>query len=661
MPRFYANADGAVLTTQAPSPIPSTAYRRGGLAFTPDGALYTVGGFGISAEGYGASPSASAAVNAAAIQAALTAANAAGGGTVTLTTAGTYLINATLVMYSNTRFVGSPNVIIKQADSTNLAQFVTESYSTRATTTTVTITWSSGITASVAWTGHGLSAGDYVWVQGAAQGVYNQVFLVGTVTDANNFVVALPYLPTTAATGTIVAKKCTANFSIGGGFTVDHNYINNTGATGLDRMCVVLGIAANFSVDGIRTTNIDKYGILVGGVADYQIQNMYADGPQGASSSESIKTYGPARNGFIHNVYAVTTDDGMSIQPKEADGFSVYRFTFGDVFNLHVDTVHLQSGAGGQALGIYCSDNELCDNITLENVDAIGTAASSHNGIALKYGNAFSTGTLGRITINNVRPRENSSTNFAINASCNIRQLTIQGATYLPTTLAAQNLFRNTAGTIQQLNFDGLVIDNTSWPNTPLYLINISSTVSQLNIRNVLFNGNATNGRLLSVGASVDQITIDSLNMTSGGMICVIQASLAITTAMTIRNSRVKSIATGVQVNSACQINLEGNVFDTVSQSVIRGNAAVACIVRSSGDNRFVSAPFFTNGSTTTLDVYGFDLTVDVGATGVNRTAGTHCFFVGTRGTLVTNNAVICDATGAANSWKQISNTGNAF
>lgn len=41
MPRLYADANGAVQVTRAPgSAIPSTAYRKGGLAFTPDGALY---------------------------------------------------------------------------------------------------------------------------------------------------------------------------------------------------------------------------------------------------------------------------------------------------------------------------------------------------------------------------------------------------------------------------------------------------------------------------------------------------------------------------------------------------------------------------------------------------------------------------------------------
>jgi len=623
--------------------------------------LDSVAPFKVDAEAYGATPGASAALNTTAIQAALTAANTAGGGIVSLMTPGVYEISAALVIYSNTRFQGAPGVTLKQASGTNLAQFVTEAFSTRATTTPITIAWSSGLTASVTWTAHGLSVGDYFWVQGAVQGVYNQVFVVQAITDANTVVIVLPYLPTTTATGTILAKKCTSNFWIGGGFTIDHNYINNTSATGLNRMCVVAGVAANFHIDGLRAVNLDKYGILVGGVADYQIQNFYADGPQGSSSSESIKTYGPARNGFVHNVYAVTTDDGMSIQPKEADAFSVYRFTFGDVFNIHIDTVHLESSAGAECLGIYCSDNELCDNIVLQNLDLASAATSSHNGIAIKYGTAFSTGTIGRVVISDARVRETSATNFAINTSCNIRQLTIRNASFLEGTLANQNFFKNTGGTIQQLNFDGIVLDDTNWPNTPLYLINLSAAVSQVNIKNVLFNGNATNARMLSIGASVDQITVDGLDLISGGMFCVIQGSLSTAPVLTLRNSRVKSIATGIQVNSAAEIHLEGNLFDTVSQSVVRGNAAVACVLKSSGDNKFVSAPVFTNGSTTTLDVYGFDLTVDVGATGVNRTAGAYCFFVGARGTLVTNNSVICDATGAANSWKQISNTANAF
>lgn len=42
MTRYYTNSEGAVLTTEAPGGVvPSTAYKRGGLSFTPDGALYT--------------------------------------------------------------------------------------------------------------------------------------------------------------------------------------------------------------------------------------------------------------------------------------------------------------------------------------------------------------------------------------------------------------------------------------------------------------------------------------------------------------------------------------------------------------------------------------------------------------------------------------------
>ena len=144
----------------------------------------------------GSDPAFSAAVNTAAIQAALDV-----GGEIRMTTPGTYNIAGPLKIGSNTSLRLANGVILKTSGATdNLLQ--SKAYS--AAKTSVTLTWAAGtggVTASmcsVAWTGHGLVEGDYVWITGVNQSQYLGVFRITTRTDADNFVVSLQRAPTTS-------------------------------------------------------------------------------------------------------------------------------------------------------------------------------------------------------------------------------------------------------------------------------------------------------------------------------------------------------------------------------------------------------------------------------------------------------------------------------
>ena len=142
----------------------------------------------------------------------------ANAGQISLTPSGTYLVNDTLTIQSNTFLYLAPGVTLKQAPNTNTRMLVTKGYNDLvAGGTTVTITWSAGLIATVNWTAHGLTNKDFVVIKDAAQGEFNNIFPVFTVTDANSFTVFLTRLPTTTATGTIKAIKCTTDFWIGGG------------------------------------------------------------------------------------------------------------------------------------------------------------------------------------------------------------------------------------------------------------------------------------------------------------------------------------------------------------------------------------------------------------------------------------------------------------
>ena len=179
--RNFANASGGV-------------FYNGAVPYDSTGAILVNSGLAISAEGYGALPSATGAANYTAIQAALNAANAAGGGVVTLMTAGTYSMAGKLVIYSNTDFVCSDGVVIQSTAGTNLSMITNSALA--AATSNITLTWSSGTALQINWTAHGRSVGDYVSVAGATPVAFNGVFRVKTVTDANTIQVDMYRDPT---------------------------------------------------------------------------------------------------------------------------------------------------------------------------------------------------------------------------------------------------------------------------------------------------------------------------------------------------------------------------------------------------------------------------------------------------------------------------------
>lgn len=151
----------------------------------------------------GVSPSNTASENTAALQAALDV-----GGVVTLEGAGTYLINDTLFLPSNTHLRLGKNTEIKQASGVHKNQFRNKNFGEQDGTTWIGISsiTASGTTATVTTTAaHGLTTGEHVNVLGALQKYYNNVHKI-TVTGANTFTYSLDvysgYTYTTPATFT---------------------------------------------------------------------------------------------------------------------------------------------------------------------------------------------------------------------------------------------------------------------------------------------------------------------------------------------------------------------------------------------------------------------------------------------------------------------------
>ena len=316
----------------------------------------------------------------AAIQEALTSCYDNGGGTVTLTEPGDYYINSRLVIYSDTRFVLGRGVKIVQYSGTNKSMLVTDAYA-NGTSTSVSLAWTAGPLITVTWTAHGFVRGDYCVISGVAdtKPQYNSIFKIHSVTDANTFTVYAPRSPVASATGTPVGWRVTRNISIRN-ITFDYDYANNTGNASIANVCgVFMGRAAQFTIENVTVLNGNKYAFHVGAAMDYSIKNCSGYGPASGATAgmECLKHYGPSRNGHIENLRGRTTDDGTTVQPAEDSAFSAYRWSFGDIFNLTFNGVHIDSTGAQGIAGVYCDDNYIADQIYFKNVNGVNSASSN--------------------------------------------------------------------------------------------------------------------------------------------------------------------------------------------------------------------------------------------------------------------------------------------
>lgn len=287
--------------------------------------LYVGDGVGLApVNGLYLSASNTAAQNQTLIQSALDSA-----GAVNLLGSGVVNLTGTLFIKSDTRLTIDNSLELK-APSTP-SGLVLDSSIISAVKSSVTIAWTSGLTATVTWVGHGLSSGDPVWIVGAAQYQFLGVFAVESVTNVNTVTIKLNRLPTTTATGGITAIKADSNIYISGGIW-NKNYTGGNVNTGSQTHTIRLGGVAGLTVENMNFKDSQKYCICLGAVKNVVVKGITTK----AVSSDGIKLYGPAFGVSISNVSGVYGDDVISMQTKEPALYASYIWTFGDVLNVDI-------------------------------------------------------------------------------------------------------------------------------------------------------------------------------------------------------------------------------------------------------------------------------------------------------------------------------------
>lgn len=115
----------------------------------------------------------------------------AAGGYTSITTPGTYSLNAPLVMYSNSTLFIGPGVVLQQAPGTNGQMLVTNAYQNGVDVVCTSVTASDSahpnLCTVVTASAHGYSVGQWVAMNWMAQHGFNGVVQVASVADSTHF------------------------------------------------------------------------------------------------------------------------------------------------------------------------------------------------------------------------------------------------------------------------------------------------------------------------------------------------------------------------------------------------------------------------------------------------------------------------------------------
>jgi len=244
-----------------------------------------------------------------------------GKGTVRIGGFGTAYIDQPLVIGSDTELKVSPFLTIKRIDGAAFNIIQTAGFGRAFTTVTVTKT--SSLTASIDWTAHGFKAGQYVWLRGqpgTSDRYYFGVFPITSVTT-DAFVVQLERAPAANPSGTYEAKLCDENIYIKRP-NLDNNDTGRTSGSGTDLHAIIFAAVAGGECDAIVSDSA-KYGICAAAVRDVDL------GIKAVTNNDGIKLYGPASNVEVTRVVGFFGDDAFSIQPQEAAAFVTYDFAKG--------------------------------------------------------------------------------------------------------------------------------------------------------------------------------------------------------------------------------------------------------------------------------------------------------------------------------------------
>lgn len=543
------------------------------------------------------------------------------GGNVGIFTPGTYYTNAVLTIYSYTRLILGPGVVIKRfANATSGgAVFQNYAYSQRASAATITLSWSSGMTAAISgWTNHGCTVGDYVWLQGATLSCYNIVGLLSAADSAaGTATVELLVLPSGAVSGTITALKCDRDITIEGG-VADYNFpANSPSSGGVNSHAINLGCVQNLRVLGVQATDAQKFCLMLGAVRDFHVEDFGTP----FNNSDIIKMYGPVINGRVVNTFGLCADDGVSVQPREASAFAAYLWTYGDCIDVHIDGTDIKTTAATGLCVFYPSNTE----------KMIGMKASRIGGVTVLgqcvvvTGRISATDTLDSLEVDTVTG--SALDGFVVSqgaGGCIIKKLIVRNLQPQMQSASATAFRQFGTTTIESADIGIVVNDTTGFGASTQYAAVFNGVYHDVTLRGKI-NGGAA-GRFVNVTSTVaSALGVMRINVAQRtGDNCLVLPGTATTGGVFIFEGCDTTITNLTSLPVDCTVMFRGNKFHNTSGGLVRTSGTPTIVVKSAGDNVLTgtAAWIVIPSGTPVLRAYGWDIAVDPIALPLATTVG---------------------------------------
>lgn len=476
-----------------------------------------------------------------------------------------------------------------------------------------------------------------------------------------------PYYIGAAADGQIkIGGGGTINMDFSNGFTVPGDYRGHG---------IILRRVLEARIDRLTIYDVDRYCILFQDVKDMVASNVHMD-----SSADGMHTYGPAWNPRYENITGTTGDDFCIFQPIDASGYTVFMLgsgfdVGGNFYNGLMKNIRARHNHNSGMCVIYPNGNvgdtgrtnqvyAMLGNIVIEQASVQPWPTSNANwsaGRAVVIAGGYVTvpSTIESLMVRDVRGGI-SMANGAGAAIVTIRNMTIEN--WIGDSINAS------AG--QTLNPDYMTVDLFNLVRCRLYNQNTNQLFNIGSANNVFTAVNLDKCEFNQIGSGQYYVVAPGFAFTLGTMNvlnCIFGAntglygsgSFANTPTFNITQSQGLTSYLTLIANTGTQAaNVYINGFNSVSPQ-----AGLFNIFGYSGTMTIICQNVNLNGGapfanlTGTVNFNNPDGSVPVDLSKITRQAGALAKSQAGNGTIVAANLAVCDATNAANSWKQLSNT----
>lgn len=605
-----------------------------------------------TAENIGASTSASAHTNRVAIQTALN-----NGGTVTLLTPGTFQVDSTLTVSSNTHFIVGKKTVLLQNRPGNAGRQMLETHSYHVAYVSVSLNYTASTNSVVVtWTNAPVQTGGYILVQNAVPSAFDGVFQVVSKSDTSHLTIYLLRIPATGVSGSPVAKVCDQNIELEGGIW-DYNRGVDTclidWPNGIGRHCWILAGVQGLIIHDAMFQNSDGFEILTAGTRDADIENIN----NLTTGSDGVKIYGPAYNDRVSNIFGYFGDDCVSVEPREPATWNTGypdKPCVGDCMGITIENIDAVHTAGSGILAIYPVDSMYTGGIIARNINGCTTSRA----VVCVFGE-YDSSLVNDLTIEGVHGSGPvvvacySSSLFS-NVTLSVQSLTLSNVSWGTISLAAPKAVTVDAGTFIR----NCVIDKyICYPNIIAtsglsYIVDVAGTIGVLTLQNsaIMVQKDTVTGNYAGKLINMESTgVIDELNLRSDSYRGQELVDVQTGTIQNINISDCRSESWGGVFGAIKNVNIKNTVFINSGGSVIGITGSGVTNAYLSGNMAIGHISWFSRlGGSATCAWHSLDLSngIDVSTTGIAMAAGAYAYNTNASlGTLGAAGIVYCNGT----------------